>query len=153
MNRYEEVIFLAKWQLNRYEEVIQRRWRDQGGKRESLVLEPLLSIKLLLPIKKKKFWSLESVKDKKSKRRRGDRGVSIKDNINVRLGFMVQSWKSFLFNSILKLWEIFRKIIFNYGKILEKRREMIWLLTWLNESVATLNATLQLLVIYRLFWL
>ena len=27
---------------------------------------------------------------------------------------------------------------------------MTWLLTWLNESVATLNATLQLLVIYRL---
>ena len=39
MNRYEEVIFLAKWQLNRYEEVIQRRWRDQGGKKESLALE------------------------------------------------------------------------------------------------------------------
>ena len=100
-----------------------------------------------------KLWSLESVKDKKSKRRRGDKGVSIKDiinNINVRLGFMVHSWKSFLFNSILKLWEIFRKIIFNYGKNLEKRREMTWLLTWLNESVATLNATLQLLVIYRL---
>ena len=74
-----------------------------------------------------KLWSLESVKDKKSKRRRGDRGVSIKDiinNINVRLGFMVHSWKSFLFNSILKLWEIFRKIIFNYGKNLEKRRKM-----------------------------
>jgi len=27
--------------------------------------------------------------------------------------------------------------------------EMTWLLTWLNVSVATLNATLQLLVIYR----
>ena len=26
---------------------------------------------------------------------------------------------------------------------------MTWLLTWLNESVSTLNATLQLLVIYR----
>ena len=85
------------------------------------------------------------MKDKTSKRRRGDRGVSIKDiinNINVRLGFMVHSWKSFLFNSILKLLEIFRKIIFNYGKNLEKRREITWLLTWLNESVATLNATL-----------
>ena len=107
-------------------------------------------------VRKVKFWSLESVKDKKSKRRRGDRGVSIKDiinNINVRLDFMMQSWKSFLFNSILKLWEIFRKIIFNYGKILEKRREMIWLLTWLNESVATLNATFQLLVIYRYIYI
>ena len=40
-------------------------------------------------IRKVKFWSLESEKDKKSKRRRGDRGVSIKDNINIRLGFMV----------------------------------------------------------------
>ena len=29
---------------------------------------------------------------------------------------------------------------------------MKWLLMWLNVSVATLNATLQLLVIYRLFW-
>ena len=27
---------------------------------------------------------------------------------------------------------------------------MTWLLTWLNMSVVTLNATLQLLVIYRL---
>ena len=27
---------------------------------------------------------------------------------------------------------------------------MTWLLTWLNGSVATLNATLQLLVLYRL---
>ena len=26
---------------------------------------------------------------------------------------------------------------------------MTWLLTWLNVSVATLNTTLQLLVIYR----
>ena len=98
---YEEVIFLAKWQLKRYEEVIQRRWRDQGGKRERE-----------FGVRKVIFWSLESVKDKKSKRRRGDRGVSIKDNINIRLGFMVQSWKSFLFSSILKLWEIFRKSIF-----------------------------------------
>ena len=28
---------------------------------------------------------------------------------------------------------------------------MTWLLMWLNVSVATLNATLQLIVIYRLF--
>ena len=27
--------------------------------------------------------------------------------------------------------------------------EMTWLLMWLNVSVATLNATLQLLVLYR----
>ena len=27
---------------------------------------------------------------------------------------------------------------------------MAWMLTWLNVSVATLNATLQFLVIYRL---
>ena len=55
----------------------------------------------------------------------GRQRVSIKDiinNINVRLGFMVHSWKSFLFSSILKLWEIFRKIIFNYGKNLEKKK-------------------------------
>jgi len=29
--------------------------------------------------------------------------------------------------------------------------EMIWLLMWLNMSVATLNATLQLLILYRLY--
>ena len=29
---------------------------------------------------------------------------------------------------------------------------MTWLLMWLNVSVATLNATLQLLVIYRLYY-
>ena len=28
--------------------------------------------------------------------------------------------------------------------------EMTWLLTWLNVNLATLNATLQLLVIYKL---
>ena len=102
-------------------------------------------------VRKLKLWSLESVKDKKSKRRRGDKGFSIKDiinNINVRLGFMVQSWKSFLFNSILKLWEILENLFLNYMKNLEKRREMTWLLMWLNESVATLNTMLQLLVIY-----
>ena len=73
-----------------------------------------------------KLWSSESVKDKKSQRRRGDRGVSIKDiinNINVRLGFMVHSWKSFLFNSILKLWEIFRKIIFKLWEKFRKKKE------------------------------
>ena len=31
----------------------------------------------------------------------------------------------------------------------KKKRVMTWLLMWLNLSVATLNATLQLLVIYR----
>ena len=75
--------------------------------------------------RKVKFWSLESVKDKKSKRMKGDRGVSIKDNINninVRLGFMVQSWKSFLFNSILKLWEIFRKSIFKLWEKFRKKK-------------------------------
>ena len=35
-------------------------------------------------------------------------------------------------------------------KISEKRLGMTRLLTWLNVSVATLIATLQLLVIYRL---
>ena len=44
-----------------------------------------------------------------------------------------------------------RKIINNYKKM-EKRKEkkkmMTWTLTWLNVSTATLNATLQFLVIY-----
>ena len=59
MNRYEEVIFLAKWQLNKYEEVIQRRWRDQGGKRESLALER---------------WNSEVLKVWKTRRAKGEEG-------------------------------------------------------------------------------
>ena len=31
--------------------------------------------------------------------------------------------------------------------------EMTWLLMWFNVSIATLNATLQLLVIYRLYYI
>ena len=37
----------------------------------------------------------------------------------------------------------------NYRKI-KRNRIMIWALMWLNRSVATINATLQLLDIYRL---
>ena len=33
---------------------------------------------------------------------------------------------------------------------MEKNKIMTWMLTWLNVSTATLNATFQLLVIYRL---
>ena len=50
--------------------------------------------------------------------------------------------------------EIELKIGKNYFQIelknSEKMMRMTWLLTWLNVSVATLNVTLQLLVIYRL---
>ena len=35
-------------------------------------------------------------------------------------------------------------------KKIEKRRVMTWMLMWLNVSVATLNAMLYLLVLYRL---
>ena len=31
----------------------------------------------------------------------------------------------------------------------KEKRSMTWLLTWLNRSVATINATFQLLVIYK----
>ena len=37
----------------------------------------------------------------------------------------------------------------NYKKM-ERKKIMTWTLTWLNVSVAALNATFQLLVIYRL---
>ena len=41
----------------------------------------------------------------------------------------------------------------NYRKI-KRNRIMIWALMWLNRSVATINATFQLLDIYRLLrWL
>ena len=118
MNRYEEVIFFSKV-------AIEQVWRSDSEKMKRPRRE-----EREFGVRKVKFWSLETVKDQKSKRRRGDRGVSIKDNINninVRLGFMVQSWKSFLFSSILKLWEIFRKSIFklweNFRK--NKRNDMV----------------------------
>ena len=52
----------------------------------------------------------------------------------------------FSFISILK----FRKCILNYNRNSGKMLIMTWLLMWLNEKVATLNATSQLLVLYRL---
>ena len=78
-------------------------------------------------VRKVKFWSFESVKEKKSKRRRrGDRGISIKDNINninVRLALWCRKgWKSFIFNRILKLWEIFRKSIFKLWEKFRKKK-------------------------------
>ena len=33
---------------------------------------------------------------------------------------------------------------------MERKKIMTWMLTWLNVSAAALNATFQLLVIYRL---
>ena len=36
----------------------------------------------------------------------------------------------------------------NYKKM-ERKKIMTWMLTWLNMSAAALNATFQLLVIYR----
>ena len=42
-----------------------------------------------------------------------------------------------------------RKLIFNCRKNSRKRMVMTWQLMWLNLSIATLNATLQFLVIYR----
>ena len=42
-----------------------------------------------------------------------------------------------------------RKLILNYRTNSGKRMVMTWQLMWLNLSIATLNATLQLLVIYR----
>ena len=44
-----------------------------------------------------------------------------------------------------------RKLILNCRTNSGKRMIMTWQLIWLNLSVATLNATLQLLVIYRFY--
>ena len=51
----------------------------------------------------------------------------------------------FSFISILK----FTKCILNYKRNSEKMLVMTWLLMWFNKKVATLNATSQLLVLYR----
>ena len=53
----------------------------------------------------------------------------------------------FSFISILK----FRKCILNYKRNSEEKKMLVmtWLLMWLNERVATLNATFQLLILYR----
>ena len=42
------------------------------------------------------------------------------------------------------------KLFLNYMTNSRKKMVMTWLLMWLNLSVATLNVTLQLLVIYKL---
>ena len=42
-----------------------------------------------------------------------------------------------------------KKII---GKLEKKKFIMTWILMWLNWSVAIINATLQLLDIYRFFY-
>ena len=114
MNRYEEVIFFSKVAI------------EQVRRSDSEEMKRPRREEREFGIRKVKFWSFESVKEKKSKRRRrADRGVSIKDNINninIRLGFMVQSWKSFLFSSILKLWEIFRKSIFKLWENFRKNK-------------------------------
>ena len=63
---------------------------------------------------------------------------------------MVKIWGGggiyFIFFSILKLIEIILKLLDKYIKNI---MEMTWMLTWLNMSVATLNITFQLLVLYR----
>ena len=43
-----------------------------------------------------------------------------------------------------------KKNIKNNYKKMERKKIMTWTLTWLNVSAAALNATFQLLVIYRL---
>ena len=43
-----------------------------------------------------------------------------------------------------------KKNIKNNYKKMERKEIMMWMLTWLNVSAAVLNATFQLLVIYRL---
>ena len=46
------------------------------------------------------------------------------------------------------------KNIKNNYKKMERKKIMTWMLTWLNVNAAALNATFQLLVIYRfaLLW-
>ena len=43
-----------------------------------------------------------------------------------------------------------KKNIKNNYKKMERKEIMMWMLMWLNVSVVVLNATFQLLVIYRL---
>ena len=45
--------------------------------------------------------------------------------------------------------EIKKKYIKKNYKKMERKKMMSWMLTWLNVSAAALNATFQLLVIYR----
>ena len=42
-----------------------------------------------------------------------------------------------------------KKYIKNNYKKMERKKIMTWTMTWLNVSAAALNATFQLLVIYR----
>ena len=46
--------------------------------------------------------------------------------------------------------EIKKKNIKNNYKKMERKKIMMWMLTWLNVSAAVLNVTFQLLVIYKL---
>ena len=64
-----------------------------------------------------KFRKCERQEEQKEE---GRQRVSIKDiinNINVRLGFMVHSWKSFLFNNILNYEKYLEKLFLIMGKI------------------------------------
>ena len=57
-----------------------------------------------------------------------------------------KGWRSV--NVKLKYIYIYIYIKNNYKKM-ERKKIMTWTLTWLNVSAAALNATFQLLVIYR----
>ena len=60
---------------------------------------------------------------------------------------MEHKWLEIIF--FLLVFLNLRKLILNCMTNSGKRMVMTWQLMWLNLSVATLNATLQLLVIYR----
>ena len=62
---------------------------------------------------------------------------------------MEHKWLEIIF--FLLVFLNLRKLILNCRTNSRKRMVMTWQLMWLNLSVATLNATLQLLVIYRFY--
>ena len=62
---------------------------------------------------------------------------------------MEHKWLEIIF--FLLVFLNLRKLILNCMTNSGKRMVMTWQLMWLNLSVATLNATLQLLVIYRFY--
>ena len=62
---------------------------------------------------------------------------------------MEHKWLEIIF--FLLVFLNLRKLILNCRTNSGKRMIMTWQLIWLNLSVATLNATLQLLVIYRFY--
>ena len=70
--------------------------------------------------------------------------INVKGSGEMRRYEREKGWRSIN----VKLKNIYIYIKNNYKKM-ERKKIMTWTLTWLNVSAAALNATFQLLVIYR----